>query len=151
MTRTAAAALAALLLAAAHAGAVDFTTVLLDDDGCPLKNDFTQIRTTETVGKPECPKSDAFDPRSGRDRPDLVLGDLAHYLLNVTIPVENPQPSGTEKYQRHELAARVRRAKDDPTSESEIALIKKLIGIASPPMQVYPAFQALDGKKAAEK
>jgi hypothetical protein len=124
------------------AAAIDFTQVLLDDDGCPMKNDFSTVRTTATVAGPDCAKS---------DRLDLTLGDLIAYTLKSTLPTEQPQPGGEEKYRRSELADAVRRAKDYEPSVEELALMKRVIGIAWPPGFVGAVYKKLDPSLAKRK
>lgn len=133
--------LLATLLLAAPAIAADFTEVLLDDDGCPLRNDFTIARTSATIAKADCPRTDRDAPLW---RPDLTLGDLVYYSLMVTITAESPQPSGDEKWNRAELAAKVRREKNIELQPQEIILVKKVVGLIWPPSTVGLVYPRVD-------
>lgn len=134
--------LAALLtLVAFPARAVDFTQILYDDDGCPIRNDFTTVRSSTTVAKPECPRAAADTPLW---RPDITLGDIVFYTLSVTINSEQPQPDGPEKYKRRELGLRLRTAKDMTLTPEEIVMIKKVVGILWPPSLVGTIYPLVD-------
>lgn len=141
--------LLAVLLLAAPAVAADFTERLFDDDGCPLKNEFSTQRSSATVAKPECPRDPRFDVPL--PRLDLTLGDLVYYSLSVTIPTEQPQPTGDEKFRRSELAERVRRAKDLALAPEEIILVKKVVGLIWPPSTVGLVYPRVDPSLAKRR
>ena len=124
------------------AHAVDFTEVLLDDDGCPMKNDWSTQRSSATVAGAECAKDPARDVP--QPRLDLTLGELVYYSLSVTIQFENPQPTGDEKFKRDELGRRVRHAKDEQLTSEEVTLIKKVVGLISPPATVGIVYRRID-------
>lgn len=134
--------LAAWLIAPTPALATDFTQILLDDDGCPLKNDFSTQRSSSTVAKAECPRDPKFDVPL--PRLDLTLGDLVYYSLSVTITAESPQPTGDEKFKRAELGKRLRRADNLTLNGEEMVLVKKVVGLIWPPSTVLLVFPLID-------
>lgn len=134
--------LLAVGLVASPARAADFTQILLDDDGCPLKNDFSTQRSSATIAKPGCPLDKDKDVPV--PRLDLTLGDLVYYSLGVTIMAENPQPSGDDKFKRAELGKRLRRESDVRLSGEEIVIIKKVVGLIWPPSTVGLVFPLID-------
>jgi hypothetical protein len=133
---------AVLIVSSLPARAIDFTEILIDDDGCPFKNNFTTARTTATIGGPDCPKSDLLD---------LTLGDLVHFALNAPIGTEQPQPTGDVKYKRFELSIRIRRAKDDHPNSEEITMMKLVVGLIFPPSWVGIVYPKIDPDRYLDK
>jgi hypothetical protein len=141
-----------LLALCIHARAVDFTEILLDDDGCPMKNDWSTQRSSATIAKPECAKDPAKDVPL--PRLDLTLGDLVYYSLSVAIPTEQPPPTGDEKFKRDELGKQVRRSKDEQLTSEEVTMIKKVVGLLWGPHVIGIVYRRVDpalAKKTAPK
>lgn len=111
--------IAAALLASPPALAVDFTSVLVDDDGCPFRDEITMATGTSTVAGPTCPVASTY-------KPDLTLGAALYYALRSTYSDE-PTPKLEEKLRRGDLARRIRSAKNYVPNAEEATLMKTLI------------------------
>lgn len=140
MRATTICAILAATLAASPAAAIDFTQVLLNEEGCPFKNSFTTARGTYTVGKPEC--AEQYAPED-KNRPDLTLGEAIRAALVISYPDEK-DVSGEVKFKRADLARRLRTNSDyTPTSE-EVTMMKNLTGKLYGPSLVYTIFPLID-------
>ena len=118
--------LLALLLLAAPANAVDFSKVVMDDEGKPI--------CMEAVREGECP-------------PDKIatLGRVVRIALYTTFPDEQ-NLSGEEKYKRGELAQGLAGAGDTKVKLEDLLVMKKVVGKLYGPGVVKPAWDLLEGK-----
>lgn len=113
--------------AAAAAGAVDMTMVLLDERGAPL-TDMLQ-RSQE-------------DPGCGHCGP-LTLGRAIWNTL-VSDYAEEHGLDGVVKYGRKKLGDQLLDAKAAPLSHNQVALIERLVGYRYPPLIVAQVIKAID-------
>lgn len=105
-------------VAAEAAYTIDFTQILLDNDGKPIP----------------------YDPK---DNSPATLGAVASTALDTMISTEQ-NVTGEEKFHRGLLAARIKNDKAAVLSVEDLALVKKLIGEVYGPLVVAPAWMALD-------
>lgn len=154
MRKMLAAAAALSFLIASPAFAIDYTQVILDEQGCPMHDDpnLTTIRTTATIADPvKCPRAEKMMP------PDLTLGLIAYHAMMWVAPDETPgypgstPINGEQKQERGDLGKRVRNAKDDATTPEELTIIRKQVGKLYGPMivsEVFPLLNPTAKKKA---
>lgn len=102
----------------ADAAGIDFTVKLYQLDGKPF---------TDQAGKPV----------------ETTLGGVCEVALLSPYPDE-PNLSGEDKVKRFSLAVKIRDKKDVSLAAEEIALIKKLVAKAFPPLYVGLVWQLLD-------
>lgn len=111
----------AFIALATPAGAVDFSKVLVDDDGCSFKDTITTIRSSAAAPTPaSCPKP----PAEGL--PDLTLGNAIYYALRASY-TDDDKVKIEDKLRRGELAIRLRSATDYTTSTDDVSIIKTYI------------------------
>lgn len=109
--------LASTAFAADEPRKIDFTQVIMDDDGCPISDNekLTPVRTSATLAKPECPRPEKMTP------PDLTLGMAAYHALVMG----EPNLSWEENTRRRDLGKSIRFSKEWPLLPSDLELIKK--------------------------
>ena len=115
-------ALAAALLTAAPAQAappptIDFTHVLLDDDGAPVKDEVTRAPDDDPVKDPWCKSCKA-----------MTVGDACYRALTTILwSRERPNPDELEAW--HALGVRIRRDPHGVLKPPEIVAIEKRLGV----------------------
>ncbi len=120
--------ISALVLAAlvavwsSSASAIDFTQILTDLDGKPVKNSEIEV----------------------------TLGAAATHALLTPFPDEQ-NLSGEEKVKRFLLATKVREAKDVKLTIDELNMIKKLVGKAYAPLLVGRIWEIIDPASVEKK
>lgn len=125
----------ALLLLTAPAAAIDFALLLIDPEGCPLRDEFAHPRTDVPRPPDGCAPS---------DRPGLTLGRAVYRALLFSYRDEG-EVAGDEKLRRGALAERVWSAKGElALAPEDLVLIKKLIGKLYAPAVVARAWPLLD-------
>lgn len=117
--------LAAALLFAPAAYALDFTSPLTDITGKPIPN----CDTSQPCGKV------------------LTLGDAAAIAMLAPDAQNAPQTPGDEKVKRFQLALKVHDAKDVKLTAEETTLIKAQIAKVYPPLIVGRSWELLDPAK----
>jgi hypothetical protein len=110
-----------------RAAEIDFSHVLMNEDGEPWRDPFAQKKDD-----PDCAKC-----------PVLTLGMAAAHALVNQYPEEHDLDP-LQKWARGNLAMELRRGKKETLSAEEIAVIKRLIGKVYGPDVIMQAYPILD-------
>ena len=117
---------------------VDMTTVLLSDEGAPIKDAYER-KTAEAQADPDCDKC-----------PPLTLGHAAAHALFTSFRDEDTL-SPEQRWARGALAERIKNEKAAELSSEEVSVIKRLIGKLYGPLIIMRAFPLLDPNAKPER
>lgn len=80
-------------------------------------------------------------PVPDQDGKSVTLGSICVTVLMTT---DLERADGKEKFERAEFARRIHKATVIDVTAEEISLLKRLLGIACPPVVVWPAYKLLE-------